>query len=552
MFPVSLWRLIFSPDSHRASTQARLAHWDVVDWSEVKLVSTVVKLRPHPPQSEHNKSVTRKLARDGDQLVYSDGLDLAERVTHHKVVEPTKFDMMSCYNNACIPVGFRFYPTDEELVGFYLFGRITTPPPDPSEEDQRIIREIDLYRHEPWDLSEVCKIPGDHSVNQNNWYFFSHKDKKYPTGNRANRATKAGFWKATGRDKCIQTQGALGMRKTLVFYRGRAPHGQKTDWIMHEFRLADGTTANQSSTSFQRTQNYDFHEGAGAWVVCRVFRKTKNLKSKGDNDTPTTTSLEEDHQMALLPDITDSTERFSSDESDHVDYPPSDHMVQHLFNTNTMQQQDQQHCKQELSVADYVRIGVEHDTMAVPQTSIFRSCSSTPISCCNTVQLDPGADYKHHMDMAGPTLFSAAGLFSPSPNNPYLLSMLDNHIARGDIRSLHKSYGSSGPAMLDELEDFRRLGGNPVSFLDQSLTEVVTRPPGILQLQHLRELLNSNPNDDMVSFELPSQGGSGSHSGVVTDQQITFVDISDSVNSTFCHFDIEVGLSATNQRGLQY
>lgn len=73
---------------------------------------------------------------------------------------------------------------------------------------------------------------------QSEWYFFSHKDKKYPTGTRTNRATMAGFWKATGRDKAVYDKSKLvGMRKTLVFYKGRAPNGQKTDWIMHEYRL---------------------------------------------------------------------------------------------------------------------------------------------------------------------------------------------------------------------------------------------------------------------------------------------------------------------------
>ncbi|KAK4358250.1 hypothetical protein RND71_023860 [Anisodus tanguticus] len=150
-----------------------------------------------------------------------------------------------------VPPGFRFHPTDEELVDYYLRKKITS-----RRIDLDVIKDIDLYKIEPWDLQELCRMGTEE---QSDWYFFSHKDKKYPTGTRTNRATAAGFWKATGRDKAIYSKHDLiGMRKTLVYYKGRAPNGQKSDFIMHEYRLeTDPNGAPQE-------------EG---WVICRVFKK---------------------------------------------------------------------------------------------------------------------------------------------------------------------------------------------------------------------------------------------------------------------------------------
>ncbi|XP_059302794.1 NAC domain-containing protein 43-like [Lycium ferocissimum] len=171
-----------------------------------------------------------------------------------------------------VPPGFRFHPTEEELLHYYLKKKVAN-----EKIDLDVIQEVDLNKLEPWDIQEICKIG---STPQNDWYFFSHKDKKYPTGTRTNRATAAGFWKATGRDKVIYSNSRrIGMRKTLVFYKGRAPHGQKSDWIMHEYRLDDHINDIHSCTIVYNVAMGESSQQEEGWVVCRIFKKKNHFKS---------------------------------------------------------------------------------------------------------------------------------------------------------------------------------------------------------------------------------------------------------------------------------
>ncbi|KAG2317641.1 hypothetical protein Bca52824_020763 [Brassica carinata] len=152
-----------------------------------------------------------------------------------------------------LPPGFRFHPTDEELITHYLCRKVS----DVGFTAKAVV-DVDLNKCEPWDL------PDKASMGEKEWYFFSLRDRKYPTGLRTNRATEAGYWKTTGKDKEIYRSGVLvGMKKTLVFYKGRAPKGEKSNWVMHEYRLEN---------------KQPFKPAKEEWVVCRVFQKSATTK----------------------------------------------------------------------------------------------------------------------------------------------------------------------------------------------------------------------------------------------------------------------------------
>ncbi|KAL1206174.1 NAC domain-containing protein 41 [Cardamine amara subsp. amara] len=170
-----------------------------------------------------------------------------------------------------LPPGFRFHPTDEELVTHYLRRKVTNLPLPAS-----IIPETDVCKADPWDL------PGDYDSER---YFFSTREAKYPNGNRSNRSTGSGYWKATGIDKQIGNK-IIGMKKTLVFYKGKPPNGTRTNWVLHEYRLV-------GSQQELYGQNMN-------WVLCRVFLKKRsdnnNNNNKRKEDDQTAESDEEEEK----------------------------------------------------------------------------------------------------------------------------------------------------------------------------------------------------------------------------------------------------------------
>ncbi|KAJ6338109.1 hypothetical protein OIU76_007730 [Salix suchowensis] len=104
------------------------------------------------------------------------------------------------------PVGYGFHPSDEELVNHFLRLKMRGG----SDHVVSTIAEVNVCDFEPWEL------PGKSAIQSNDpeCYFFSPRNYKYSKSQRANRTTKAGYWKGTA----------------VVFLMG-----VKTNWIMHEY-----------------------------------------------------------------------------------------------------------------------------------------------------------------------------------------------------------------------------------------------------------------------------------------------------------------------------
>ncbi|KAK8594210.1 hypothetical protein V6N13_126019 [Hibiscus sabdariffa] len=172
-------------------------------------------------------------------------------------------------------IGFRFVPTDVELIRDYLMKKVKGEPLPPNPN----FHEANIYRTNPDQLSQEYK----QSDGGKEWYFFSPRNRKYPKGGRPNRETgnRIGFWKVTGVTKPVTLRDGrtIGFKSNLDFYLRQDPIDKKTDWKMHEYQVKDGKTTSSSQGMM-----------LDKCVLCKIYL-TRTKKGTGKEKE----SEEEDH-----------------------------------------------------------------------------------------------------------------------------------------------------------------------------------------------------------------------------------------------------------------
>uniref|UniRef100_A0A7N2LB04 NAC domain-containing protein n=1 Tax=Quercus lobata TaxID=97700 RepID=A0A7N2LB04_QUELO len=119
-----------------------------------------------------------------------------------------------------LPVGFRFNPTDDELVTHFLRNRnLGKPTPF------NAVKECDLYgKKEPWEIWDMFSaVDGSRVVRE--LYFFT-KLKTYNNGRRIDRrvGSGSGTWK---KEHQLKTPGLVGVEKSRFTYENNDDKSSK-------------------------------------------------------------------------------------------------------------------------------------------------------------------------------------------------------------------------------------------------------------------------------------------------------------------------------------
>ncbi|KAJ7958180.1 NAC domain protein [Quillaja saponaria] len=172
--------------------------------------------------------------------------------------EPQGIEASWC---ASLPPGCRFYPSEEQLLCYYLANKNTNTNKDVNLYNYDLIRELDLYDHYPFELPEIACFPYGTGGRKRHWYCYTVRVLKETKGN--SRKVKSGYWRRNGRVRDVLGRGGkvvLGTRTSFDFYLGNSKNDPvRTDWVLYEYALVDHLKA--------------------SFVVCRVFVRSHHRNS---------------------------------------------------------------------------------------------------------------------------------------------------------------------------------------------------------------------------------------------------------------------------------
>ncbi|CAB4275493.1 unnamed protein product [Prunus armeniaca] len=192
-----------------------------------------------------------------------------------------------------MPVGYRFHPTDEELVIHYLKRKVHAAPLPAS-----IIPDFDVFHTHPWGL------PGD--VREKRYFFYNKINANEIDDTK--RAAGCGYWKPMGKERQIvdpESSEAVGIRKTLVFSQRKRRYHEtqtKTRWLMHEYQLLSSQASKME---------------LGNWVVYRVFQR-KRKPQRSSDIIPQPSNSKRTRTQRLVEVITPSSSSSCSSDITHL------------------------------------------------------------------------------------------------------------------------------------------------------------------------------------------------------------------------------------------
>ncbi|XP_068655861.1 NAC domain-containing protein 2-like [Aristolochia californica] len=157
-----------------------------------------------------------------------------------------------------VPVGFRFRPTDQELVSNYLFNEALSQP-----LPANLIREIDevaIREHHPSKLGrsnewvDVYFVVAVTDSDEKEMFFFTQMSRNLHEKEEICIGGSAGLWRSNKDEIKIQDlEGrCIGSKRSMSFFQGKPPCISRTRWVMEVYWL------NDDELQAANLKNFDF------------------------------------------------------------------------------------------------------------------------------------------------------------------------------------------------------------------------------------------------------------------------------------------------------